>query len=82
VDNMPIFLIVCLALFIGIGLPAAAFFWVRGKGTVTMIETIRRTAEATRQPWQKQERDLEELSRRVSALREDRPDQGDKDDDA
>lgn len=68
--------IFCLALVIGVGLPAAAYFFTRGENTVTLAESLRRATQTARQPWKKTDDDLDELARRVDALRGDPENKG------
>jgi KaiC/GvpD/RAD55 family RecA-like ATPase len=62
--------ILCLTVLIGVGLPAMIFFWARRENTSAMLNTMRRAANTSRDPWKKEKQDLEELSRRVEALKE------------
>jgi cell division protein FtsB len=69
-DN--ILLVICLTLFLVVGLNAAIFVSLRGGGTQTQIELFRRAAQRARQPWKDEDEALQELSRRVAALKEKR----------
>jgi hypothetical protein len=62
-------LIFCAAIFIGAGIPAALFFFMKGSGDGNIGAVLKRSAETARQPWKKTADDLDELSRRVEALK-------------
>ena len=66
-DNawIAIVLVIGLVVIVNLGL---WFMW-RGHGLHDQINTLRRTSKAIRNPWQKEDTSLEELSRRVNALR-------------
>lgn len=60
----------CLVLFIGLGIPLAIYFARRrGRGS-DEFSMYSRMASRMRNPWQDEDRDLEELSRRVRELDE------------
>lgn len=69
-DN--ILLVICLTLFLVVGLNAAIYAALRGGGTQTQIELFRRAAQRARQPWKDEDEALQELSKRVAALKEKR----------
>lgn len=75
-------LVVCLTLFIVIGINAAIYVSLarRKHNSVGQIELLRRAASRARDPWEQENTDLRELSRRVTELKEkgsrDRPDHG------
>lgn len=69
-DN--ILLVICLTLFLVAGLNAAIYAALRGGGTQTQIELFRRAAQRARRPWKDEDEALQELSKRVAALKEKR----------
>lgn len=64
-------LVICGAVLFGFGLPILLYFAFRGQAMRGEIDAMRRAANATRQPLAKEADDLEELSRRVQALKKD-----------
>lgn len=65
-------LVVCITLFIVIGINAAIYAMVmrrRSNGTVGQIELLQRAAKRARDPWEQENTDLKELSERVAGLR-------------
>lgn len=65
-----VFWVVCITLFLVVGINAAIFVWVSGKNTVGQIELLRRAAHRARQPWKSEEEALKELSQAVAHLKE------------
>jgi hypothetical protein len=66
-------LVVCITIFAVILLNVAIYVSVtRGKSnsTVGQIELLRRAARTARSPWEKENQDLQELSRRVADLKQ------------
>lgn len=70
VDTENVLLVVCLTLFLVIGINAALYVSLRGGGTQTQIDLFRRAAQRARQPWKEEDEALQELSERVAALKE------------
>lgn len=66
-DNL--LLVLCLTLFLVVGINAAIYASLRGGGTQTQIDLFRRAAQRARQPWKDEDEALQELSRRVAALK-------------
>jgi hypothetical protein len=62
-------LVFCGAIFIGVGIPAALFFLMKKENMGNMVGAFKRGSQTARQPWKKDNENLEELSRRVEALR-------------
>ena len=62
-------LVVCITLFIVIGINAAIFVSVRRGNTIGQIELLRRAAGRARRPWGNEEAKLQELSQRVANLK-------------
>jgi len=76
------FLVVCVTLFIVIGINAAIYVSYSRKNTVGQIELFRRAAKRARDPWEPEDANLRELSRLVSELKgpEDGPKESDNND--
>jgi len=64
-----VFWVVCLTLFLVVGINAAIFVWVSGKNTVGQIELLRRATHRARQPWNSEEQALKDLSQAVASLK-------------
>lgn len=62
-------LVICLTLIIVIGVNAAIYASLRNRSTVGQIEMLRRAVRRARNPWEHEDNDLLELSRRVAALK-------------
>jgi hypothetical protein len=73
VDGGRFVLILCVALGIGIGIPALLVFYLKKENSANLASSLRKGTETARNPWKKSDQDLEELSRRVQALREQPP---------
>lgn len=67
-DSDKALIVVCLTLLIVIGINAAIYVMVRGSGTVTQVELMRRALGRARKPWSDEEEALQELSQRVASL--------------
>jgi uncharacterized membrane protein affecting hemolysin expression len=65
-------IVICIALFLVIGINAAIYVAFVRKNSVSQIELMRRAAERARDPWQTENEDLKELSRLVKQLKDDR----------
>jgi hypothetical protein len=63
-------IVVCLTLFIVIGINAAIFLSLRGRRTQGQIDMFRQAADRLRDPWRDEDEALEELSKRVESLKE------------
>jgi hypothetical protein len=63
-------LVVCITLFVVIGINAAIYVSVTRKNTVGQIELLRRTARQTRNPWGKEDKDLQELAEQALKIKE------------
>lgn len=69
-DYERVALVVCLTLFIIIGINAALYVTLtRRNGTIGQIELMRRAARRARHPWEEEDKSLEELSRLVAPYR-------------
>lgn len=64
-------IVICVTLFLVIGINAAIYAALVRKNSVSQIELMRRAAERARDPWRSEDEDLKELSRLVSQLKED-----------
>lgn len=68
-DTGRLILIFCAAIFIGVGVPAALFLMMKRDNSANIAGALKRGAQTARHPLKKNSDDLEELSRRVEALR-------------
>lgn len=60
---------ICLAVVIGLGVPAMLYTGLRRGGTVGQIELIKRASDRAGKPWKAEDDQLAELSRRVEKLK-------------
>jgi hypothetical protein len=65
-------IVICVTLFLVIGINAAIYVAFVRKNSVSQIEMMRKAAERARDPWQSENEDLKELSRLVKQLKDDR----------
>jgi len=70
-DNVT--LVVCLTLFMVIGINAALYVALRRGGEASLIELTRRAVHRLRDPWKDEDEALQELSRLVSKFKEEAP---------
>lgn len=63
-------LVVCLTVFIVVGLNASIYAFLRRGSGAAQIDLFRKAAGRARQPWITEDQALQELSDRVTALRE------------
>jgi hypothetical protein len=70
VDPNRVLLVVCVTLFLVVGINAAIYVSLTRKNTVGQIELLRRAAHRARDPWGPENTDLKELSRLVSELKD------------
>jgi hypothetical protein len=68
-DPSKVVLVVCLTLFIVIGVNAALYVSLRRGNEAGQIELFRRAAQRAREPWKEEDEALQELSRRVAGLK-------------
>ena len=61
-------LIICLTIFIVIGINAGIYVSLRRGTSISQIELLRKAAGQISQPWKKEDNALQELSRRVGEL--------------
>lgn len=62
-------LVILITLFAVIAFNAILFLSLRRRNDSNQIEMLRRTGERLRQPWQKEEEAMQELSKRVADLK-------------
>jgi hypothetical protein len=72
IEKVPI--IICLALFIAVGVPAAIYAIVRRGSGPSQIELLQRASHRANQPWEDENKALEELARRVEEFKKNRND--------
>ncbi len=72
-ESSKVFWVVCLTLFLVVGINAAIFVWVSGKHTVGQIELLRRATHRARQPWNSEDQALKDLSQAVASLKQMEP---------
>jgi hypothetical protein len=60
---------ICLAVVIGLGVPAMLYAGMRRGGTIGQIELIKRAGNRAGKPWKAEDDQLAELSRRVEKLK-------------
>lgn len=68
-DYGKVTLVVCLTLFIVIGINAAIYAALTRGKEVGQIELFRRAAQRARRPWASEDDELDELARRVKTLK-------------
>lgn len=61
-------IVICLTLFIVVGINAAIYASLRRGNTIGQIELLRKAASRVRNPWEAEQKALDELSRRVKEL--------------
>lgn len=61
-------LVICLTVFIVVGINAALLASLRRGNEASQVDLLRRAAGRARQPWAKEDEALQELSRRVAGL--------------
>jgi hypothetical protein len=66
-------LVVCLTVFIVIGINAALLAALRRGNEASQVDLLRRAAGRVRQPWAEEDEALQELSKRVAGLKSSRP---------
>lgn len=62
--------VLCLALFIALGINAAIYAALRRGKEAGQIDLLRRAVGRARRPWGEEDDNLKELSRRVAGLKE------------
>ena len=69
-DYSKAILVVCLTLFIVIGVNAWIYVSISRKNSIGQIELLRRAANRAKNPWQPEDDNLSELSRLVKGLQD------------
>ena len=72
-NSEKITLVVCLTLFMVVGINAALYVALRRGGEASLIELTRRAVHRLRDPWKDEDEALQELSRLVSKFKEGTP---------
>lgn len=80
-DPVKTIIVICVTLFIVIGINAAIYVALKRGNEVGQIELLRKAAQTARNPWRVEEEALKELSSRVSKIREQQKSEGEKADD-
>jgi uncharacterized protein HemX len=75
-DGSQLGLVICLTLFIVVGVNAALYVALRRGNEAGQIELFRRAAQRAREPWKQEDEALRELSRRVAGLQRERSETG------
>jgi hypothetical protein len=63
-------LVICITIFLVVGINAAIYVAISRKNSVGQIELIQRATRRARNPWEGEDSDLAELSRRVAELKQ------------
>ena len=63
-------IVVCLTLFLVIGINAALYVALRRGQEASLIDLTRKSFQHLRDPWQEEDQSLKELSRRVAGLKQ------------
>ncbi len=69
-DPNRVILVVCVTLFLVVGINAAIYVSFSRKNTIGQIELMRRAANRARDPWGPEDANLQELSRLVADLKD------------
>ncbi len=67
-------LVLCVVLVLGLGVPASLYLSARRGGGAQQIELWKRAGDRARNPWKAEDDNLEELARKVDALKDDEKD--------
>jgi hypothetical protein len=62
-------LIACLTVIIGVGIPAGIYFMFRRENRAEFIQIIQKSSQEIRNPFRKDQEDMDELARRVAELK-------------
>jgi hypothetical protein len=77
-ESAKIYLIVCLAVFLAIAIPAGLYFSLRRGREAGAIDLMKHAVGRARHPWEDEDEALAELSRRVAGLKEERQSEDEK----
>ena len=69
-DYSKLILVACLVIFIVVGANGMIYLMVRRDRSAGAISLFRQASHKARNPWQEEDENLKELSRRVSELKE------------
>jgi len=69
IDSERIVLVICLTLFIVIGVNAALYAYLRRGNEASQIDLLRQAGRQARQPWSSEDAELAELARQAAELR-------------
>lgn len=69
-ESNQVVLVICLTLFIVIGVNAAIYVSFRNRSTVNQIELFRHAIQRARHPWKDEDEALQELSILVASLKD------------
>ena len=69
-DYSKVALVICLTVFIVVGINATIYVALRGRNEVGQIELLRRAAKTARRPWQSEDENLRKLAEMVADLRQ------------
>ena len=72
-NSEKITLVVCLTLFMVVGINAALYVALRRGGEASLVELTRRAVHRLRDPWKDEDEALQELSKLVSKFKEGTP---------
>ena len=72
-------LVVCLTLFMVVGINAALYVALRRGGEASLVELTRRAVHRLRDPWKDEDEALQELSKLVSNFKEETPKKSEED---
>lgn len=63
-----LYLVLCIVLILGLGLPISMYLAGRRGKSIEQIELLKRAANRARSPWKSEDDDLEELARKVKEI--------------
>jgi len=63
-----LYLVLCLVLVLGLGVPISMYLAGRRGESIEQIELLKRAANRARSPWKSEDEDLEELARKVKEI--------------
>lgn len=64
------YLVLCLTILIGVGVPGFLYLGMRRGGGVRQMDMMRRATQRASKPWEHEDKNLEELSQQVEKLRQ------------
>lgn len=63
-----LYLVLCLVLVLGLGVPISMYLAGRRGESIEQIELLKRAANRARSPWKSEDEDLKELARKVKEI--------------